>query len=129
MVKDIGRGLKSSISTVVASWTFATDPRNKVSLTSPLIIWVYSGMEKRFGESLKEEHINTLKECDRLWMEAQQLIKCADTWDQAVMRCHKAGNKCIRMANMHDLIDYDVFDDSITDKLFGGAPSAKDKDE
>ena len=58
-------------------------------------------------------------------MEAQQLITSGDNWDQALMRCHTIFEEILELAVMNDLIDYDVFDESITSRLFGGANAAE----
>ena len=36
------------------------------------------------------------------------------------MLCQDIFDNCLSMAVLNDIIDYDVFEDSITDKLFGG---------
>lgn len=125
MVLDISHGLQSTISTVTAARTFATDPRNIVTLTSSHLNWVRAGLKKKYGKSLWEETDETLKQNKLRWMEAQQLITSGDNWDQALMRCHTIFEEILELAVMNDLIDYDVFDESITSRLFGGANAAE----
>lgn len=125
MVLDISHGLQSTISTVTAARTFATDPRNIVTLTSSHLNWVRAGLKKKYGKSLWEETDDILKRNKLRWMEAQQLITSGDNWDQALMRCHSIFEEILELAVMNDLIDYDVFDESITSRLFGGANAAE----
>ena len=77
--------------------------------------------KKKYGKSLWEETDEILKQNKLRWMEAQQLITSGDNWDQALMRCHTIFEEILELAVMNDLIDYDVFDESITSRLFGGA--------
>jgi|LSQX01.1.fsa_nt_gb hypothetical protein len=125
MVLDISHGLQSTISTVTAARTFATDPRNIVTLTSSHLNWVRAGLKKKYGKSLWKETDEILKQNKLRWMEAQQLITSGDNWDQALMRCHTIFEEILELAVMNDLIDYDVFDESITSRLFGGANAAE----
>lgn len=120
MVKDIGPGLKSTISTVIATRTFATDPRNIVTLTAPSIGWVRAGMRKKYGRAIYHETEAEFKEYRKLWKKAQSLIKDSENWDRALMVCQDIFDDVLSIAVLNDLIDYDVFDNSITDKLFGG---------
>lgn len=120
MVKDIGTGLKSTISTVTAARTFATDPRNIVTLTSVQIGWVRAGMRKKYGTGIYDETEAEIDKYRKSWKVAQGLIKDSDNWDRALMICQDIFDNCLSMAVLNDLIDYDVFADSITDKLFGG---------
>jgi hypothetical protein len=120
MVKDIGFGLKSTISTVTAARTFATDPRNIVTLTGVHIGWVRAGMRKKYGRGIYPETEAEIGYYRRSWKSAQALIKDSENWDRALMLCQDIFDNCLSMAVLNDIIDYDVFEDSITDKLFGG---------
>ena len=120
MVKDIGTGLKATISTVTAARTFATDPRNIVTLTSVHIGWVRAGMRKKYGNAIYEQTEVEINQYRKNWKIAQGLIKDSDNWDRALMICQDIFDDCLSMAVLNDLIDYEMFADSITDKLFGG---------
>lgn len=120
MVKDIGLGLQATISSVTAARTFATDPRNIVTLTASHIGWVRAGMRKKYGKGLYPETEEEIKTYRRDWKAAQGLIKDSNNWDRALMICQDIFDGCLCMAVMNDLIDYDIFDNTVTEKLFGG---------
>lgn len=96
-----------------------------MTLTSSHLNWVRAGLKKKYGKSLWKETDEILKQNKLRWMEAQQLITSGDNWDQALMRCHTIFEEILELAVMNDLIDYDVFDESITSRLFGGANAAE----
>lgn len=125
MVKDIGIGLQSTISTVTAARTFATDARNIVTLTASHIAWVHAGMKKKYGKGLYPETVADFSKYRKLWRDAQALIKDGQNWDRALMYCQDIFDECLCMAVMHDLIDYDVFDMTVTEKLFGGGDDSE----
>ena len=121
MVKDIGTGMKSSIIKVVAARSFAVDPRNVYMLTYTLIVWTWAGLTKRYGgETIPEDTTKVLGTCRSWWQAAGQLIKTEETWEQSTMRCHEVAVECLKILVTNDLIDYDIFDESITEALFGG---------
>ena len=122
MVKDIGPGMKASITKVFAARSFAVDPRNVYMLTSTAILWTWAGLTQRFGKKdlIPEDEVNALIICRKVWQDAGLLIKREESWEQATMRCHDVAVDCLTIAVANDLIDYDIFTESITDALFGG---------
>lgn len=122
MVKDIGPGMKASITKVFAARSFAVDPRNVYMLTSTTILWTWGGLTQRFGKKdlIPDDVVKALNVCRMNWQHAGLQIKSEESWEQATMRCHDVTVDCLTIAVANDLIDYDIFTESITDALFGG---------